>query len=58
MKKNVIKTLIGLAVIIGICSCTTTPKKQRKKPKGNGLNMKIIRYWEAESWVQCLTFAY
>lgn len=30
MKKNVIKTFIGIVAIIGICSCTTTSKKQIK----------------------------
>lgn len=34
MKKNVIKTLIGLAVIIGVCGCNTTPNKTAQETKG------------------------
>ena len=34
MKKNVIKTFIGIVAIIGICSCTTTSKKTDKKTTG------------------------
>lgn len=33
-KKNVIKALMGLAIIVGVCSCNTTPKKTAQKTKG------------------------
>ena len=36
MKKNVIQTLISLTVIIGICSCTTSPKKTTQKEEATG----------------------
>lgn len=41
MKKNVIQTLISLTVIIGICSCTTSPKKTIQKEEATG---KWVKY--------------
>lgn len=41
MKKNVIQTLISLTVIIGICSCTTSPKKTTQKEEATG---KWVKY--------------
>ena len=41
MKKNVIQTLISLTVIIGICSCTTSPKKTIQTEEATG---KWVKY--------------
>ena len=48
MKKNVIQTLISLTVIIGICSCTTSPKKttQKEEPTGKWVKYEIEKAYQ------------